>query len=610
MNVPTSLPAAPRGRLDSVVAWFRADWHVWLAILLALPAMLPLFAPGYFLKAHDARHSIFFLVQFDRSFSAGALWPTWGPDHAVGFGYPTFLLYAPLAFYIGEFFHLLGLGFAAATKATWVVGFFLGATGSYKLARRWFPPAAALVASLAFTYAPYHLSQIYVRAALAEFMALSALPWVFLAFIRLWDDPRPRRAAFAALGLAALMLFHTVSTLTFVPLVVALLFVLLARDLVAARRAGRPPGRVLRSPGVAWSVVAMMLTGLLTCIFVVPMLLERGNVAQWQWVKDTYNYRLHFVYPGQLLNPSWGYGYSVAGPNDGMSFQVGVAIFLLASAGVGALLSRRSAALRWVFGFLLAATALALFLMLPVAEPVWNVLPLVDLIQFPWRLLAVAAFTLSLFAGLGALALDQFGREANRNASPFVYLLGLAIVVTSLGFTRPQLVPLTAKDESPLAVLDFELAFPDMRGLTRWAERPPTDDDSPLIAEYLAGEPLQKAALVDGAGRITGQDSGALYAEARVEADGPVKLRFYNYFFPGWRGTVDGQPAEIRPEGANGLITLGVPQGTHIVRVEYGTTPPRIAGVLLSALGLLGVALLLIVDRPKRRGDPSSANLR
>ena len=67
---------------------------------------------------------------------------------------------------------MLGLGFAAATKATWVVGFLLGATGSYKLARRWFPPAVALVASLAFTYAPYHLSQIYVRAALAEFMAL------------------------------------------------------------------------------------------------------------------------------------------------------------------------------------------------------------------------------------------------------------------------------------------------------------------------------------------------------------------------------------------------------------------------------------------------------
>jgi hypothetical protein len=529
--------------------------------------MLPLFAPGYFMKAHDARHSIFFLVQFDRSFSEGALWPIWGPDHAVGFGYPTFLLYAPLAFYVGEFFHLLGLGFATATKATWIVGFLLGATGSYRLARRWLPAPAALVASLAFTYAPYHLSQIYVRAALAEFMALSALPWVFLAFVRLWDDPRPRRA-------------------------------------------GRSVAGVTRSPAVVWSVVALILAGLLTCIFVVPMLLERANVAQWQWVKDTYNYRLHFVYPGQLLLPTWGYGYSVAGPNDGMSFQVGIAIFLLAAMGMAALLLRRSPVPRLVFGFLLFVTALAVFMMLPLAEPVWSALPLVDLIQFPWRLLAVTAFTLSLFAGLGALALDQFGTAANRNASPFVYVLGLAIVVTSLAYTRPQLVPLRPQDESPLAVLDFEMAFPDMRGLTRWAERPPTDQDSPLIAEYLAGQALQKAAIVGGAGRIAGQQSGALYAEAKVEADGPVQLRFYNYFFPGWRGTVDGQPAAIRPEGPNGLITLDVPQGTHTVRIDFGTTPPRVAGALLSALGLLGVVALLIVDRPRRQGDPASANLR
>jgi hypothetical protein len=608
MNASTIAPA--RGRLASAVAWLRADSHLWLAILLAIPAMLPIFAQGYFLKAHDARHSIFFLVQFDRSFSAGALWPVWGPDHAIGFGYPTFLLYAPLAFYIGQFFHLLGFGFAAATQATWIVGFLLGATGSYKLARRWLSPSAALVASLAFTYAPYHLSQIYVRAALAEFMALSALPWVVYAFVALWDDPRPRRAAFAAVGLAALMLFHTVSTLTFVPLVMALLIVFFARDLAQARRTGKPFSSVLRSPAVGWSAVAVVLAGLLTCIFVLPMLLERGNVAQWQWVKDTYNYRLHFVYPGQLLDPSWGYGYSVEGPNDGMSFQVGLAIFLLASAGVGALLARRVAAPRSVFGFLLVVTLLAVFMLLPVSAPIWDALPLVDLIQFPWRLLSVGAFTLSLLAGLGAFALDMSRDGQYRNTSPFVYVLALAIVVTSIPFTRPEIVPLRPQDESPLAVLDFEMAFPDMRGMTRWAERPPADADSPLIGQYLAGQPLEKAAITSGEGRISGQTSDALHATARVEAVSPVRLVFYNYYFPGWRATVNGAPAEIRPEGPNGLIGLDLPAGTHDVRVEFGTTAPRVVGAILSAIGLLGLIGLLVLDRRRRQGDGTDANLR
>jgi hypothetical protein len=467
-----------------------------------------------------------------------------------------------------------------------------------------------LVASLAFTYAPYHLSQIYVRAALAEFMALSALPWVVYAFVALWDDPRPRRAAFAALGLAALMLFHTVSTLTFVPLVLALLAVLFARDLLAARRGGKSLGAFIRSPAVVWSAAALVLAALLTCIFVVPMLLERGNVAQWQWVKDTYNYRLHFVYPGQLLDPTWGYGYSVEGPGDGMSFQVGVAIFLLAATGITALLLRRAAAPRLVFGFFALATALAVLMTLPLAGPLWDALPLVDLIQFPWRVLAVAAFTLSLLAGLGAWVLDQSRGSQYRNSSPFVYLIGLAIIVTSLGFTRPEIVPLRPQDESPLAVLDFEIAFPDMRGMTRWAERPPLDAESPLIAQYLAGQPLEKAAIAEGAGRIVRQESGPLHVSAQVEADGPVRLVFYNYYFPGWRASVDGQPAEIRPEGPNGLIALDLPAGTREVRLEFGTTPPRIAGAALSALGLLGVALLFVADRQRRHGAGASPNLR
>lgn len=619
MDLSPTLPVSRPAPLERAVAWLRRDPHFWLVLLLSVPAMLPLFAPGYFMKAHDARHSIFFLVEFDRSFSEGALWPIWGPDHAVGFGYPTFLLYAPLAFYIGEAFHLLGLGFAAATKATWALGFLLGAAGSYRLARRWFTPAVALVAGLAFTYAPYHFAQIYVRAALAEFMALAWLPWAILAFLRLWDKPGPRRAALAALALAALMLFHTVSTLTFVPLVGALLVLLFAKDAVQARRSGRSFFTIVRSPAVLWTVTAVVISGLLSCIFFVPMLLERGGVAQWQWVNESYSYRLHFVYPGQFLLPQWGYGYSVAGPNDGMSFQVGIPIFLLAVVGAVAVLFRRdrpphevdealaspasvSLAGRLLAFFLVGITLAALFLMTPAAEPLWNVLPLVELIQFPWRLLSVTVFSLALLAGFGAWALNRnSGTDGRQDTSPFVYVVALALILSSLPFTHPQIVPLRTRDESPLAVLDFEMTYPDMRGLTSWAERPPADADSPLIAEYLEGQPLRKAAIVSGAGQILGQTSHALSAEARVQADAPLHLRFYTYYFPGWRATVDGQPATIAPEGPNGLIGLDVPAGEHDVRISFGLTPARLVGRVLTVAGLVAAAVLVAISLRKRR---------
>ena len=73
MNLSPAISPPRPAPLARPWAWLRRDPHLWLVLLLTIPAMLPLFAPGYFIKAHDARHSIFFLVEFDRSFSEGAL---------------------------------------------------------------------------------------------------------------------------------------------------------------------------------------------------------------------------------------------------------------------------------------------------------------------------------------------------------------------------------------------------------------------------------------------------------------------------------------------------------------------------------------------------------
>lgn len=579
-------------RARRALARLTADRCLWLALLLTVPVMAPLFAPGYFYKAHDARHSVYYLIEFDRAFRAGALWPVWGPDFAVGFGYPLWLIYAPLAYFVGQGFHLLGLSFTAATKASWALGFVLGSLGVYRLARRWWGPAAGLVASVAFTYAPYHLVDIYVRAALAEFMALGWLPWVMLALAALWDAPGPRRAVAAAGAIAALLMLHTVSMLTFVPLIVGLPTVLWLRDLAG----GRSRSQWLRALG--WTVAAGALGGLLAAIFLVPMLLERSYIAEAQWISATYNYRNHFVYPLQFLNPAWGFGYSAPGPDDGMSFQLGLAIIPIAAAGAVAALNRRATNLphRFIAVFLVLLSIGTLFMMTPASAPVWDALPLVEMVQFPWRLLAVEAFTLALLAGLAAQRLEQRPLPA-RTRRLATAGLAAALLLASLPYVRAQLVPVEPWRETPLAVFDFELNFKDMRAMTRWSERTPLDEDSPLIAQYLAGEPLRRAAIVAGEGRVIAQEARALSADATVQADGPVRLRFYTYYFPGWRGTVDGRPVELAPDPPNGLIGLDLPAGEHQVTVRFGPTPVRAAAAGLSGLGLLVAAALLLAER-------------
>jgi len=456
--------------------------------------------------------------------------------------------------------------------------------------------------------------QIYVRGALAEFLALAWFPWVMLAFVELWDDPRPRRVAWAALALGALMLTHSQAPVMYVPFLAG--FVLF-KALTFRPPAGSRKVRARLKP-LLWSGVAFALGGLLGAIFMAPLLLERRFIADLSWLHDTYYYGRHFVFPSQFLSAFWGFGYSVEGAADGMSFQLGLMQVLGAAVGALAVFSRsgrggRRLPHRLDAIFLVMLSAATIFLMTPAAKLIWDALPLVNLMQFPWRLLALTTVTLALLAGAGASWLndgavdDKSDSEAEtesesiRSISPYVYVAALVIMLASFPYTQPDLIPIRPQDESPLNLIEFEAKHPDMRGMTKWSERLPVESDSPLPAQYLAGEPLARAAIITGQGSVLEQGSLSASAFARVRAEGPVRLRFYTHYFPGWRATVDGLPVEIQPDPPNGLIGLDLPAGEHRVQLQFGATPVRRVSAAVSAMGLAFVLGLWLVDR--RRGD-------
>ncbi len=608
------------------------DRELILLFVLSAFALAPLASPGYFFGAHDADHSVFFLVEFDKALRDGALWPRWGPDHALGFGYPLWLVYAPLAYYVAEGFHLLGLGFTAAVKAGWGLGFLLGGWGMFLLLRRWFGRgpagrAAALVGGLLYVYAPYHLLNIYVRAAYAEFSALAWFPWVLLAFDAVASpsprpspsegegaspSPRPspsegegarrRRAiALAALAYGGLLLTHTGSILIFTPLLLAYLsFALLRRGWLE-----QWPWTALGRTTLRLAAGGLLAVGI-AAIFLLPLLLEQRFIVQDQWVQGSYGYRGHFVYLSQWLDPFWGYGYSddPTGPNDGLSFQLGIAgvVLALTAAVIGL---RRGSPQRGLTGFFLAATFISLAAMLPLAVPLWDAVGPAALIQFPWRLLGIASLGLSVLAGAAVATLLWAGPAASIAQAPAAAILALAVVLASLPFTLPQVTDITPIDESELSIIRFETTYPDMIGRTVNTEE--TFTDTPLVAQYLAGEPLQKAVALAGDARIDEIEVGGASVTAKVDASEPATVLFYTYDFPGWRATIDGQRVQHRTEPPYGLIAVEVPAGRHEVAIRHGTTPARSAGALISLLNLVIVAVLFFLPARKARAGETPA---
>ena len=581
----------------------RPDPYLWLVVLLALFAALPLAGPDYFFDAHDAPNTVFFLTEFDAALRDGAWYPGWATDQALGYGYPTFVFYPPLAYYVAEGFHLLGASQVAAVKWTFALATVAAGLAMYLYGRQVMGRRRGFLAAAVYVYIPYHLVDIYVRAALAEYWAFVWMPLALLAFHRLVEAPSARRLGLAALAYGGLWLAHNPTGLSFTPLLAAyVLFRLLGEQTHWRRRlqrAAAPLAAALLGIGIA---AALLL----------PNLLERDLINQEQWVRAGYDYSQHFLQPADLLSPAWGYLPGTPGTEGVMSHQLGAVPVLLAAVAVVAL-PRRSRRERAILLFFGGATLALLFFMTPLSAPLWELLPIAGLIQFPWRLLALTAVTLAVLSGF-CLAETSAGEEtedglpATKDGAPPAprlhlhgptLILALVALGASVAYLQPQFTPTPASAGSPLLSIEFELEYEDMRGMTAWTEEMPPD--SPLVAQYLAGEPLVTAeALAPGASvemiRTAGNSD-----EMWVRSPEGTALRFYTYYFPGWRVYVDGQrlPDEaLRPEMVYGLLTVDVPAGEHRVLLRWGDTPLRAAGKALTVVCLLAaVALVVIGDR-------------
>jgi len=129
---------------------------------------------------------------------------------------------------------------------------------------------------------------------------------------------------------------------------------------------------------------------LLAAAGLLPLILRRGPGDGPAWVV----FADHFVYPHQLLSSGWGWGPSIAGPADTLTFSLGLAACGLVILG-------------WVLGRgggskqLLIVLVLA-FLASTFAAAIWDRLSFLSRsLTYPWQLLLLAGPWLAWLAGMG-----------------------------------------------------------------------------------------------------------------------------------------------------------------------------------------------------------------
>ena len=588
----------------------QIDPYLILLILFSIFAITPLTAPGYFWGAHDGRHSVYFLFEFDRSIQDGIFYPRWAPDYTFGYGYPMFNIYAPGSLYASEALHLIGFDFVTATKIVFALSIVLSGAAMFGFVKRITGSSrAAFVSGVAYIYIPYHIADLYVRAALAESVALIFLPLALWGFYETVLAPNRVNIIATAFAYAAMMFSHNGIALMFTLILGTWILFLMLNEL-KSRQLPITNYQSLFRLGLA-PLAALALGIGLVAIFLIPAVLEYQYVRTDQWLGNYYDYTNHFAYFFQLFAPGWGFGISKPGPRDEMSFQLGVVPVLLAIfSGIAIARNPNGTRRIWIF-FAAMAGILALFL-LSISAPLWQLLrPILSFAQFPWRLLTLTTVPLAILAG--AIVVTDEAENSARDALPAI-LLGALIVLGSFPYLNAPMI--VEPKEGPVSILGlfrFQQSAGEMTGSTAWVKEIP--DWSPIADVYFAGKKLRSK--ID----YTHIDPeklwiGVLPNFAGLKANGErivfhaqedTTITFNTFYYPGWRAYLTKPQTtdiirELRlyadPNDPLGRIRVDVPQGQEQwLMVRFDDSPPRVIGAWISAFSILLALGVLVWDR-------------
>jgi hypothetical protein len=570
-------------RLELCGEWLATDRA---KVALALALLILLFTRGLFrgqlVSGHDALAYPPRLTEFSKVVSDHQFPPMWAPDLSNGHGQPLFEFSPPLVYLAALPLFKCGFGVADSFQFALAFLFAMGAIAIYLLGRKMsFSPIASLGAAAAWLFAPYQALDLYVRNAFAEAAAVAIAPVALLGLMTALERPTVAGVALGAATIALVPLAHNAVTLFMFPVFAA---IVVTRSAIS--------GRPLKTAAAGVLAIAGGL-GLSAC-FWLPALLEKDFVKTELLRTDFFNWRMHIISPIQLLWGHWGFGYSVAGPNDGISFALGSIHIVLAGAGVFIAL-RATNRTRRLDAMVFAGAAIAGALMATEwTTPIWARVATLQYLQFPWRTLFLPALFLPL------LALFAFERAGPRACVVLIVLM----VLVNLPHTQPKGYEGFDDEYFGPASIAAKGLESTTRGeyVPRWVQVPPQNTGVGLISP---DSRLWARALSSTSTR----HAYSVVAPATVTVTEPT------YYYPGWTVLIDHRPTAVSPAPTFGMISFVIPPGSHLIEVELRPTRVRRFALMLSILTL--AALLLAVAAicsgsirrlraDARRGGPST----
>lgn len=572
------------------------DWGLLAALALTLPMLAPVLITGQMPDSADGQLHLHHMVSMGISLHNGILYPRWAAHLHAGYGYPLHNFYPPGWRYLfGWLYVELGGNAAHYWLAALALGVMLCGPGAYLFAKTLTTTPAALAATAAYTWVSIRFREIWDQGNLSQLYAMGLMVWAFWGIARLARQPSAGRLAVGGILISLVILNHHPTALIFMPTIGG--HALLAGGLAPLDGANTPQERLKR---IGICLVACGLGLLLAAVYWLPALTESRYTHLDQYSAGLFDFHGNFASLKEILGTMPMLDRAALNPPRPMN--IGFFQWLLAGGGLLLGLLPRAKLTRWQRGHLIAGgilLAICVYLMTEASTWVWEDLPLISSLAFPWRLLGLMALLVLPGAALLPRALPTRWQTFAAMAIIVVIITSMLPAAYPIGswlpkFDRPVTAATAQEYEGRTGVLGMVSGNEYLPKWASYTERPDGRPDPALYDNFDWIFQLDESSLPAGASyRQHDSTDHATGQTFLITSPQPFALRVRQMYFPGWRAEVDGQPLEVSPTTQEGLLTLEMPSGSHTSEVWYGGTTIQHLSAWVSLFSL-AVCLALI----------------
>jgi len=523
-----------------------------LALVVSFPLILPYFKAGFF-PTHDGEWAVVRLSDMYRGIKDLQFPARYSGYLNFQYGYPLFNFAYPAPYYLGLVFVFLKLGFVGSIKILFGLSVIFSFFSMFLLSSSlWKNKAAGLISAVLYIYVPYRIIDLYVRGSLGESLSFVLFPLILLGVNRIYEKKDLLGISLTGCSFALLVATHNIMTV---------LFGIVIGFIILAALIERRIKFVLRL------LSALIFAMCLSAFFWIPAIFEKNLILLSKIPIADRN--LYFVKPFELILPKWGYG--VPTDPNGFGYQIGIAqvlvfVVMIISLLVNLVQKKNKENKKGIF-FVLTTLCTSL-LFFSFTAVIWTHVPLLSEINYPWTLLAVMMFLISLAAG--------FLTKQGKFGVGMGLFIGLLAIILYLPHANPQ----------------YFVNRGDSFYSTNQATTTSSNELMPLWVKKQPDKSFAEKVEVQS-GKINNLSYNSRKIFFTLDTSKSEVVRINTIYYPGWIILIDGVKTQINYNNPNGVMEINVGAGQHVVKGSFLETPLRLISDFISFISILGLLMFL-----------------